>query len=433
MTWIGDYMDIYTFNPWWRTGEVPPGLLGRKRRALRELLSYIDHRQILVLYGLRRVGKTTLMFQIIEELLKKKRVPPSRILYFPFDEEQADLAELLKIYETDVLRERLSGDRTIYLFLDEIQKLEDWPNRVKIFYDMNPNLKILLSGSAALNLARGSKESLAGRFFEFLIEPLDFDEYLEFKGIDIDRRREKVFENEIRKALAEFVLSGGFIEALDLDEIKRRKYFREGLLERVVYRDLPDSFSIRSADLLYRCLSIFAAHPGMILDYRNIGNDLGYDQRTISDYVSYLEYALLVEKLYNYSPNLLTSEKKMRKVYLSSTAFVSALAGESDFAGLAEQFLVNTLKAGFFWRSPQKDEIDLVLVSDERTVPIEVKMRGDIRARDAKPLFKFMAKYDSDLGYIISPSLETAFKDGDRMVEVLPYWRYWTIKRKLAG
>jgi len=425
-------MDINIFNPWWRTEEVPSSLAGRKRRALEELLPYLDLRQILILYGLRRAGKTTLMFQIIEELLKKRGVSPLQVLYFSFDEESEDIAEILKTYETEVLGERVSDGRNIYLFLDEIQKLESWPDKVKIVYDLNPNVKIFLSGSAALNLSKGGKESLAGRFFEFLIEPLDFDEYLDFKNIEIDRRRETVYEAEIKRSLKDFMITGGFIEALELDDIRRRKYFREGLLERVIFRDLPESFSIRSADLLYRCMNVFAAHPGMILDYRNLGNDLGYDQRTVSDYVSYLEYAMLVRKLYNYSPNRLTSEKKMRKVYTSNTAFSFALSGESDFSALAEQFFANTLKAGFFWRSPQKDEVDLVLASEEGVVPIEIKMRSDIKARDAKPLFKFMTKYGINEGLIISSNLETTFKDGDFKVEVIPYWRYWTVKRKLA-
>ncbi len=425
-------MDINIFNPWWRTGKVPSSLVGRKRRAFKELLPYLDLRQILILYGLRRAGKTTLMFQIIEELLEKKGVSPLQILYFSFDEESEDIAEILKTYETEVLGERISDGRNIYLFLDEVQKLGGWPDKVKIVYDLNPNVKIFLSGSAAINLSKGGKESLAGRFFEFLIEPLGFDEYLEFKKIDIDRRRETVYETEIKRSLKDFMITGGFIEALELDDIRRRKYFREGLLERVIFRDLPESFSIRSADLLHRCMSVFAAHPGMILDYRNLGNDLGYDQRTVSDYISYLEYALLVSKLYNFSSNRLTSEKKMRKVYPSNTAFSFALSGESDFFVLAEQFFANTLKAGFFWRSPQKDEVDLVLSSEERVVPIEIKMRSDIRRRDAKPLFKFMTRYGISKGYIISSDLETVFRDSDLKVEVIPYWRHWTIKRKLV-
>ena len=245
-------MNINDFNAWWRTGEVQKALLGRKRRALKELQPYIDLRQIVVLYGLRRAGKTTLMFQVIDELLKRKGLTPFQILYFSFDEHKNDLDELLKKYQTEVLGERLSDGKKVYLFLDEIQKLEDWPNKVKIIYDLNPGLKIFLSGSAALNIAKGDKESLAGRSFEYLVEPLDFDEYLEFLEISIDRRREKVFETELKSSLKDFILSGGFIEALKLDDIRRAKYFRESLLERVLYRDLPESFPIRSTGLLYR-------------------------------------------------------------------------------------------------------------------------------------------------------------------------------------
>jgi predicted AAA+ superfamily ATPase len=222
-------MDINIFNPWWRTGEVPPGFTGRKRKALKELLSYLDLRQIIILYGLRGAGKTTLMFQI-----------------------------------------------------------------------------------------------------------------------------------------------------------------------------------------------------------SNLANDLEHDQRTVSDYISYLEYALLIDKLYNFSPNRLTSEKKLRRVYLKSTAFSSALSGESDLSSLAEQYFANTLKAGYFWRSPQKDEVDLILTPEKKVIPVGIKIRGDIRVRDAKPIFKFMTKYGIERGYIISSGLETSFEDGGRTVEVLPYWRHWTIRRKLS-
>ncbi|MBU4357711.1 MAG: ATP-binding protein, partial [Actinobacteria bacterium] len=285
-------MDLLTFNPWWRTGEVPRVLVGKPRRMLGELTEYLDVRQMLILYGLRRVGKTTTMFQLIDELLSGNGVSPYQVLYFSFDEDTADVREILDYYEREVLRENLPRDRRMYLFLDEVQKLGDWTDKVKVIYDMYPNIKMLLSGSAAINISKGVKESLAGRFFEFLIKPLDFDEYLEFVGEDIDKKRERVYEVTIRRRLEAFMETGGFIEALDLSDIQRRKYFKDGLLERVIYRDLPESFRIRSIDLLYRCVRICAERPGMLLDYKSLAGDLGFDQRTIAQYFSYLEYAL---------------------------------------------------------------------------------------------------------------------------------------------
>ncbi|MBC7254376.1 MAG: ATP-binding protein [Actinobacteria bacterium] len=279
-------------------------------------------------------------------------------------------------------------------------------------------------------MAKESKESLAGRFFEFLVEPLDLEEYLEFTGTEIDRRREKVYELEIKRSLRHHALTGGFIEALALDDIQRKKYFRESLLERVIYRDIPEHFTVKSMDLPYLLMSVFCDRPGMLVDYRSLGNDLEHDQRTVAGYVSYLEYSLLAHKLYNFSPNRLTSEKKARKIYPSSTAFTAALSGVSDFAALAEQYFAINLKARFFWRSPQKEEVDLVLTPDDRIIPVEIKMRETIKERDARPLFKFMARYGISRCLVISLDMEGRFDDGVRAVDVIPYWRHWTIRRR---
>ena len=424
-------MDLLMFNPWWQDGKVPAALLGKERRLLKELSDYKDLRQMLILYGLRRVGKTTTMFQLIDGLLKERNADPYRVLYFSFDEERADIREIMAAYEMEIIKEDLPRDRKTYLFLDEVQKLNDWPNKVKVVYDMYPSIKLYLSGSAAIDISKGVKESLAGRFFEFEIEPLDFDEYLEFVGDDIDKRKEKVFEARIRRQLEAFMETGGFIEALELGDIQRTKYFKEGLLERVIYRDLPESFRIGSTDLLYRCVRICAERPGMLLDYKNLAGDLGRDPRTIASYFAYLEYSLLVNKLYNYSPNLLTSEKKMKKAYLSSTAFSKALSPRVGRPALVEQFFANVLKARFFSRTPQKDEVDLVIDTTGGIIPVEVKVKHDIKKRDAAPLFKFLYKYKARKGYIISGGAEATFRDEDKSVEVIPYWMYWTLMKKL--
>ncbi|MBU1670858.1 MAG: ATP-binding protein [Actinobacteria bacterium] len=426
-------MDLITFNPWWRDGRVSAALVGRKRRLLAGLSEYMGLRQMLILYGLRRVGKTTTMFQLIDGLLEREEADPYHILYFSFDEEKADIKEILAAYERQIIREDLPRDRKTYLFLDEVQKLDDWPDKVKVIYDMYPSVKLCLSGSAAIAITKGVKESLAGRFFETMIEPLDFDEYLEFSGDDIDREQERVFELRIRRRFEEFMANGGFIEALELSDSHRNRYFKEGLLERVIYRDLPDSFHINAPDLLYRCMRVCAEKPGMLLDYSSLGRDLGHDQRTIAAYFSHLEYALLANKLYNYSPNLLTSEKKMKKVYLSSTAFSVALSPPVGRPELIEQFFANVLKARFFSRTPQRDEVDLVLSGDGEVVPIEVKIRSEVKKRDATPLFKFLHRYKAARGYMISDGTETVFSDGEKEVEVIPYWMYWTLMDRLGG
>jgi predicted AAA+ superfamily ATPase len=423
-------MELQNFNPWWKNGRVPSEFLGRKRKIFSEIIKYIDKRQIVLFTGLRRVGKTTLMYQIIDEILRKD-VSPYSILYFSFDEMRYDLGDIAKQYETDVLREDISKKK-VFIFLDEIQKLEGWPSKIKLLYDSNPKLKIFLTGSAQITMWRGTRESLAGRFFDFVIRPLDFEEYLDFKGIKIDRNREKIFEKDLKRQMTGFLKTGGFIEALGLDEHMLRKYLKESLLERVIFVDIPQTFRLDLPELLMKILSITASRPGFYLDYRNLSNDLKIDHRTIANYVSYLEYALFLQKLYNYSCNLLTSEKKVKKLYLCNTAFTLVLHPQIDLSAVLEQFFVNKLNARFFLKTPQKEEIDIIHAQNSHVLPVEVKIKEKINREDVKTLFKFMEKNNLKRALLITLDTETKFQKDKLMVEAIPYWRYWSIKYKTS-
>jgi hypothetical protein len=418
-------MDLSSFNHWWKDGKVPIELLGRKRKIFHEVFKYITYRQILLFTGLRRVGKTTLLYQIIDELLLKGTSPYS-ILYFSFDETKYDLEDLMKQFEIEVLRADISKKK-VFLFFDEIHKLKDWVSKVKMLYDTNPSAKIFLSGSAQIMMWKETRESLAGRFFDFVIKPLDFNEYLEFKEVAIDKKREKIFEKDLKRHMADFLRSGGFIEALAFDDPPLRKYFKESLLQRVIFIDIPQTLKLDLPDLLEKLLMITASRPGFYLDYKNLANDLKIDQRTISNYISYLEYALLVQKLYNYSKNLLTSEKKIKRLYLCNTAFTFALNPQVEFSLLLEQFFVNRFEAKFFLKTPQKEEIDIIYAQEKTVLPVEVKIRETVNQRDVKKMFSFMERSNLQKALLITLDTETKFKKGTLLVEAIPYWKYWSI------
>jgi len=125
--------DLERFNPWWKTGKVREEWLKEYRRsAYFEIAKYIGKRQIILIWGLRRVGKTTLMLQIISELLKK--TGSKNILYFSFDEISFDLKEVLEGYQKFILGRTFEEMKeTVYVFLDEIQKVKDWENKLKIY------------------------------------------------------------------------------------------------------------------------------------------------------------------------------------------------------------------------------------------------------------------------------------------------------------
>ncbi|MFQ5638564.1 MAG: ATP-binding protein [bacterium] len=381
--------------------------------------------------GLRRVGKTTSLFQLIDWLIRDKHIAPEAILYYSFDEARYDLEQIFNFYQSHILQDEIQQFERIYVFLDEIQKLPAWPDKVKMFYDMHPNIKMILSGSANLVMKAGSRESLAGRFFDYTMTPLDFPEFLTFRGVEVDPDHEIVFQQTITREFQRFLKTGGFIEAITYDDLLLINYFKDSILERVAYRDIPDIYSISVPDLLIRLLNIFAQWPGMYLDYKNLANDLQFDQRTITNYLNYLEYSYLVQKLYNFSTNLLTSEKKLKRAYLSNTGFTNALANRFDLPVLLEQFWINFLKSKYFFRSPHKDEVDLVLVEGRSVLPIEIKIRESITAKMVGSLFKFLSRFKVKRGLLISKQTDKEFNRNDQSVRVLPYWRYWSILKHI--
>ena len=423
-------INLNYFNPWWRDRNVDEKLTGRKRHVFDEVLKYMELRQILIFTGLRRVGKTTLMFHIINWLIKEKNIDPVKILYFSFDEAVESIEEIIATYEKEVLKEKISKQK-IYLFFDEVQKLKDWSSKIKVFYDIYPDIKIFISGSASINLVKSTRESLVGRFFDFLIETLDFEEYLEFKNIKVDKERENIFEVDLVRSFEDFLRSGGFIEALELKDIKLARYFKEGIVEQLIFKDLPTTFSINHPELLYKIVKIIASRPGIYLDYKNIAQDLKYDQRTISDYFSYLEYSMLVRKVFNYSESYITSEKKIKRAYLVNSAFNYAITEVSDFSLIVEQYFINFFKAKYFYRNPQKEEVDIILKDLEKPIPLEVKIRNKIDKEDLIPIFKFLKKFNLQKGYIITKNTEDVYTSSDYSVVAIPYWKYWTIKKEI--
>ncbi|MEM5771668.1 MAG: AAA family ATPase, partial [Candidatus Aenigmatarchaeota archaeon] len=177
--------ELLKYNEWWETGKVSEkNLEAYKRYLFYIILKFIQDRQIILITGLRRVGKTKLLYQIIHNLLENG-VDPRKILYFSFDEEAFDIKDVLETYKKSILRKDFKDVDRIYVFFDEVHKCKDWENKIKVYYDLNPNIKFFLSGSASLIISKQAKESLAGRIYEFVLKPLTFKEFLEMKNVEV--------------------------------------------------------------------------------------------------------------------------------------------------------------------------------------------------------------------------------------------------------
>ncbi len=403
------------FNPWWRRGFK---VAYKERELYAQLQKFMPLPQVIALTGLRRVGKTTLMLKIIEDAIKSG-ADPENIVYFSFDEFGGiEIRAIMKAYEELVGKDFEEGK--YLLLLDEIQKLDNWENQLKVIYDsFGRNIKIVISGSESLFIRRKSKETLAGRIFEFKIEQLSFREFLSFKGIKF--KHIGLFERELAKLLDEFSLTLGFPELVNIKEKDIiKKYVKEGLIEKIIYRDLPKLFKIKDITILESLLNIFTEEPGQLIDISDLAKELKVSRQTLASYLKYLEDAFLVRKLYNFSKSQRKVERKLKKFY---PAIVSVdllfREDETSKSKVFEWLMVNQLKAEFFWRDPYKNEVDIVL-PNRKPKPIEIKYGKT----DINGLLAFMRKFKVDKGYIISYSSEEKRRINKKQIFIIPAFRF---------
>src|SRR3989338_2304308 len=412
-------MEIQDINPWWKSRRLEEEYSKLPSRdLLGEISSYIEKKQIIAVHGLRRTGKTTLMHHIINLLLKTQK--PDHIIYYSFDLLDAKVEEILDkakgLLGIDIKKDR------VFVFLDEIQKHDNWENELKALYDNYPNIKFFISGSSSLFIEKRTKESLGGRVFSFVLEPLTFQEYLDIKGIKI---KGALFEKEAKEALTHYLRIGGFPELVDeKDHVKIDKYIKELIVDRIVYIDIPAAFEIDEPQLLERILSIISAVPGSIIDYESLADDLSRNRKTISNYIFYLEKAFLIKKLYNYSKNLLTTEKKSKRMYPASTAF--AYLFNSEEGRIIETGILMNSSFKFFSRQGNK-EVDFIKIN-KITLPIEAKYTDNVKDREIKGLLKFLDSHNLKEGVVITKSLESVKKIGDKEIRYIHLWK-WLLEK----
>ncbi len=401
--------DIIQFNPWWSSGRVPQRLLEEKKRDLFYVVSdLLSNRQMVSIVGLRRTGKTTIIYQIIEHLLKND-VPEERIMYFSFDKKVDSIEEIIETYKQEVLMEDEISSQT-YILFDEVQKLNDWENQIKILYDKRLPLKLLLTGSASLTLKKKSRETLAGRNYVCKLSPLTYKEYLkleniscpDYQGIEGTHKKVRLSEERYITEFHRFINRYGLPETIGMDERLSKEYIRSSLIDQVIYKDIPSNYDIEDPSVIEELLRIIAERPGMLLKFESLASDLSMTRQTISKYVFYLENSFLLNLIYNYTGSFITSAKKLKKVYLSHPSIVTTLKDSRENLGrLVENQIINELEAEFFHRRQQK-EVDAVIRKEDTIIPVEIKYKKQIDRNDEKDLRYFMEKERLEKGLMIT-------------------------------
>lgn len=402
--------DLFIQNPWWSLdGQNPTKKYSFYRDLFSGFYEKVKNRELITsLVGLRRVGKSTLIQQVINKLIEDNTNPKS-ILYFLFEDKIAD-----KVNLGEVLREiidyqiKQSPKDKSYIFLDEIQYVNGWNSILKRYFDLYPQLKFIVSGSSSLFINTESKESLAGRIQEMILKPMGYGEYLRMTNKD---------NTDIH--FMEYLSWGEFpyLEKLS-DWQEKREYLNDFVFKKVVENDLPKFKKVYGSDIL-NMLSVLMSSSGQNIEIQNFAQDLGIAQNTTREYLSLLVKTQLVSQIYNVGIGFRSRKIRQRKVYLTSVN-ASVLhnfqglmsdAWQRNIGNIIETFVYNyyarkNIGEICFWRERQVKEVDFVILGQEKKIPIEVKYQNEIRERDLKNLIEYSRKEKLKNAILITKNID---------------------------
>ena len=362
-------------NPWWRTGHVQSDYRAMSRRLYFDLFyPFVKERQVrraVVLMGPRRVGKTVLMFHVIEELIKDK-VAPQKIFFIGIDNPiymHLGLEEILLLAKDSVQLDNVDG---CFVFFDEIQYLRDWERHLKVLVDLYPKTKFVVSGSAAAALRLQSSESGAGRFTDFMLPPLTFHEYIHLKGLThmvqpksiiYNNKEVPFFTTHDNKALNReffhYLNYGGYPEVVLSETIQgdMGRYVRSDIVDKVLLRDLPSLYGIKDVQELNSFFSYLAYNTANEFSFERLSKDSGIFKDTIRKYLEYLEAAFLIKVIHKVDD---TAKKFRRvtsfKVYLTNSSLRTALFSPIDET---DQETGNMVETAIFSQWMHRDNLDL--------------------------------------------------------------------------
>ncbi|MCD6483631.1 MAG: ATP-binding protein [Candidatus Odinarchaeota archaeon] len=412
------------WNPWWEESNVPETLKGKSREILSEIQPSIQTSKIKIITGVRRSGKSTLFYQLIDNLLKVTRA--KNILLLNFDDVRLSVNDLERIYKEFI---ELKKPDEIYLFLDEVHNAKNWVSLIRRLADLR-KANIFITDSSSYFIPHDYAKILTGRKLSFELYPLSFREYLNFKNIRIEAFGTE--ENaKIRGYLKEYMQQGGFPELFALP----KRYYVKTLIEYfedIITKDVVSRYSVdyrKVRDLSYYLLSTI----GQRVTYRKLKNVFNMGLETVKRYLEFMEQVYLIFKVSNYSEKVKEQIITPKKVYAIDTGLSNAV-GFKTFENLGP-----TLENLVFLELKRRNYAIFYLKIDNREIDFVVKKGLEIvdainvcydpsdtntRDREVKSMLLGLRKLKLKKGKILTWEYEETIKINTKIIEFVPVYKW---------
>ena len=379
-----------------------------------------------IFVGLRRAGKSYLLYQQIKSLIDQKKATIENILYVNFEDERLTSikAENLNIF-LECYRELF--DNKPIVFLDEIQNVEGWEKFARRLADAK--YKVFITGSNAKMLGKELQTTLGGRYIALEIFPFSFREYLQFYNIDLKKNWEYTeVRHQVTKMFDDYFYFGGFAELFPL---KDKRNWLNSLYQKILLGDIIFRNSIRNENairVLAKKLAESVMQPSSLSRIKNIIDSTGANiaRNTLVDYIRYLSDAYLVFGISNFSDKL--SEKEtFKKRYFYDNGLLNIFLFNSETI-LLENLVALELKKKYgedFYFYHKNIEVDFFIPQENRAVQASYSISdNNTKQREVKALLKLAEVYDLKQLEIITWDEETVIEVNNTIINVVPIWKW---------
>ena len=401
---------------------------GTERTVLRELESKINLPHVVVLTGLRRSGKSTLLRQLI-----KKHYKDEDFYYINFEDERLfnfPASEFNRLYEALI---ELYGKKKIF-FLDEIQNVINFETFVRRLYE--EGFKFFITGSSATLLSRELGTKLTGRHVDIVVRPFSFLEFLKLKEADINK--ESIYKTEtkieIKKYFEEYLINGGMPEYLIYKdpELLTRVY------EDTIIKDIAVRYKVDNVAVLRQLYSFLINNFANKFSYNGVKKFTSIKSvNTIKKFISYLEetyFAKTINKFdYSYKKQIVND----KKFYVLDNGFIGVLSKKltKDYGWLLENLVFNCLNDNhevFYYF--EKAECDFLVIKNKevkKVIQVCHELNEKNRGREVEGLLEAMNKFKLKEGLILTNSQEEEFKLDGKKIVIKPVWKWVTEKEDI--
>lgn len=382
---------------------------------------WLETSEILIISGIRRCGKSTLMQQIREKLQEQD-------FYFNFDDERL---VGFSVSDFQTLQEcffELFGEQHTYYF-DEIQNIAGWETFVRRLY--NEGNKVIVTGSNARMLSRELGTHLTGRYIAVELFPFSFSEYLQFKNITTQKK--DFYTTAGRTALLthfkDYLSKGGFPRYLQ--SLSSR--YLSSLYESIVYRDVMARNALSNEKEIQELVFYLASNATKRITYTSLGKTIGIRHpETVKNYLEYIQQTYLICQLLKYDPSLKVQMKNPKKVYFIDNAIIQRIgfnATDNIGVGLENLVFIELKRRGcdIFYHSGKKECDFVVRKGTKITEAYQVTLsmaEQKTREREINGIKEAMQTFNLSVGYIITMEEKETITTDYGTIHVIPAWEW---------